>query len=316
MIQFRPSRKPFCTSALGMLILFTTLFSCSNEDYNDYNSRPATLPNVSGLSWVEENTFIGVHDAKNNDEKKDWPRLSIIQTATSEYEGVLWESIYPVFPGPGGFSSDLESCSSIPGGKGYLFAESGQEGTNFKRIFHGVLENNTISIIDYLDWPVEIENVEATEVYQLNDQLMFLYAERAEDSPSTKIRWANLSLYPLSFGDFKEVIYQAIDPVVQNSRPIVAMDIDSDGFIYTVSAFDLNIDSGPFRSVVWKIGKITSDSEGNPLVDLNMNERLADLDGLKVESIAISEIPGDSKKIYIGTDDEYYGGIIRLLPQN
>lgn len=313
---FQTYRKNSWKAELCMMFLIPVLFSCSNEDYDDFNLRPSTLPNVSGLSWVEGNTFVGVHDAKNNDEKKNWPRLSIIQTATNEFEGVKWEPVYPVFPGPGGLSSDLESCSRIPEGKGYLFVESGQEGSSFKRIFHGVLDSNTISIVDYIDWPVEISNVEATEVFQVNDELIFLYAERAENKPSTKIRWANLSLNPLSFGDFNEVVYEAIDPVGLNSRPIVAMDIDSDGFIYTVSAYDLNIDSGPFRSVVWKIGQISTDLQGNPFVDLNRNQRVADLDGLKVESIAISEVPGDSKKIYIGTDDEYYGGIIRLLPQN
>jgi hypothetical protein len=42
--------------------------------------------------------------------------------------------------------------------------------------------------------------------------------------------------------------------------------------------------------------------------------RLGNLDGLKVERIAIREKVESGNQIYIGTDDEHYGGILRLLP--
>jgi hypothetical protein len=42
--------------------------------------------------------------------------------------------------------------------------------------------------------------------------------------------------------------------------------------------------------------------------------RLATLDGLKVESIAVRESSEDGRQLYIGTDDEHYGGILRQLP--
>jgi len=289
-------------------------FSCTKDDNDGTLPEPATLPDLSGLSWITSDLFIGVHDAKNSDTKKDWPRLSLIRLPQSEFEGVIWQPFYPAFPGPGGLSSDMESCSSIPGGKDFLFVESGQEGEDFRRIFHGSIENDQVSIIDYVDWPVEITNVEATEVCLVGDQLVFLYAERAQDSSWTKIRWTEFTLDPLGFGDFREVVYAGIDPVGPGTRPIVAMDIDSDGMIYIVSAYDSGNDGGPFRSVVWQIGNISDDTEGNPMVYLGLNTRLANLDGLKVESIAIREMPGSNKEIYIGTDDEHYGGIMRLLP--
>ena len=84
--------------------------------------------------------------------------------------------------------------------------------------------------------------------------------------------------------------------------------------IYIVSAYDSGNDGGPFRSVVWQIGTISDDIQGNPVVNLGVNFRLASLDGLKVESIAIREVPGGKKEVYVGTDDEHYGGILRLLP--
>jgi hypothetical protein len=57
-----------------------------------------------------------------------------------------------------------------------------------------------------------------------------------------------------------------------------------------------------------------ADADGNPAVDLCENKRLATLDGLKVESIAVREPQAGVRQLYVGTDDEHYGGILRLLP--
>jgi hypothetical protein len=276
--------------------------------------RASTLPDLSGLAWVEDDLFIGVHDAKRNPEKYYWPRISLVRLPKSGIEGVTWQSLDLKFPGPEGPSSDLESVSRIPGGKGFLLAESGQEGEGARRIFFAVYSNGALSIESHITWPVSIENVEATEVCQVGRQLVFLYAERAEGLPSTKLRWATLSLNPLELGAFKEVTYQGLDPVGKGARPIVALAVDADGFIYSVSAHDPGNDDGPFRSVVWRIGKMMADENGNPQVELGEGKRLATLDGLKVESIAVRESGEGAKQIYVGTDDEHYGGIIRPLP--
>jgi hypothetical protein len=105
-----------------------------------------------------------------------------------------------------------------------------------------------------------------------------------------------------------------VDPVGKGARSIVALAVDTDGFIYSASAFDPGNDDGPFRSVVWRIGKMIADEDGNPRVELGEGKRLATLDGLKVESIAVRESGEGGKQVYVGTDDEHYGGIIRLLP--
>jgi hypothetical protein len=277
-------------------------------------ARASTLPDLSGLAWVEDDLFIGVHDAKRNSEKYHWPRISLVRLPKSEIEGVTWQSLDLKFPGLEGPSNDLESASRITGGKGFLFAESGQEGEGARRIFFAVYRNGTLNIESQVAWPVPVENVEATEVCQVGQQLVFLYAERAESLPATKLRWATLSLNPLEFGAFKEVTYEGIDPVGKGARPISALAVDTDGFIYIASAYDPGDDDGPFRSVVWRIGKMIADGNGNPLVELGEGKRVATLDGLKVESIAVRETGEGRKQVYVGTDDEHYGGIIRLLP--
>jgi hypothetical protein len=288
------------------------IFSCSDDEPDLVH--PSILPDLSGLTWVGDDLFIAVHDAKNTTGEADWPRVSFLQLPVSEQEGVQWTVVDLEFPGPGGKSSDMESACSIPGGTDFLLVESGQEGANFRRIFHARLVNDKLSIVDYAAWPAEIWNVEASEVCRAGDQLVFMYAERAEGLDSTMLRWADFSLDPLTFGVFQEVVYHGVDPLGPGARPMVALDIDSDGLIYIVSAYDPDSDEGPYRSVVWRIGRVVVGEGGKADVILDENKRLASLDGLKVESVAIRETAEYGRQVFIGTDDEYYGGILRLLP--
>lgn len=305
-------QRPFYKSVF-LYTTILTIFSTSPIDAQEL-PRASTLPDLSGIAWVEDNLFIGIHDAKRNPEKYNWPRISFVRLPESELEGVIWQPLNLKFPGPEGRSSDMESASRIPGGKAFLFAESGQEGKDDRRIFHAVYSNGTLHVDSHIVWPVDIRNVEATEVCRVGGWMVFLYAERADSLPSTKLRWATLSLNPLKIGKFEEITYAGVDPIGKGARPIVAMDVDSDGFIYIVSAHDPGSDDGPYRSVVWRIGEIATDENGKPQVRLGENKRLANLDGLKVESIAVHERSAGVKQIYVGTDDEHYGGIIRLLP--
>jgi hypothetical protein len=300
----------------GIIFLYVSIFIClltSPVDAQEL-AGASTLPDLSGLSWIEDDLFLGIHDAKRNPEKYNWPRVSIVRLPKSELQGVIWHPLNLKFPGPEGRSSDMESASRIPGGKAFLFAESGQEGEHDRRIFYASYNSGTLQIESHILWPVDIRNVEATEVCRVGNRLVFMYAERADGVPATKLRWARLSLNPLKIDKFKEITYEGVDPVGKGARPIVALDVDSDGFIYIVSAYDSGSDDGPYRSVVWRIGKMIADGDGNPQVRLGENKRLANLDGLKVESIAIRESNEGGKQIYVGTDDEHYGGIIRLLP--
>jgi hypothetical protein len=278
------------------------------------SARPATLLDLSGMAWIEGDLFLAVHDGKNEPEELDWPRVSLVQLPKHELQGIVWRNLDVTFPGPHGRSNDLESVCRIPGSKAFLLCESGQKTKQYRRFFYAVYADGKLTIPAYLTWPVEVTNVEATAVCRVGDRVVFLYAERAEGLPSTKIRWAELSLSPLALGDFQEVTYQAQDPIGEGARPIVAMDVDRDGRIYIVSAYDSDTDDGPYRSVAWRIGKVAAGADGRPTVELCENHRLATLDGLKVESICVRELPDGGNQVFVGTDDEHYGGILRPLP--
>jgi hypothetical protein len=67
--------------------------------------------------------------------------------------------------------------------------------------------------------------------------------------------------------------------------------------------------------VVWRIGKMMTDENGDPRVKLGEGKMRATLDGLKVESIAVRESGEGGRQVHVGTVDEHHGGITGLLPR-
>ena len=56
----------------------------------------------------------------------------------------------------------------------------------------------------------------------------------------------------MSFDAFQE--FEFFDPDPLYNRPIVGIDVDSQGNIYTVAAYDPDEDAGPYASAVYRIG--------------------------------------------------------------
>lgn len=294
--------------------LLVPLLACDDDPVSPGTVGP--MPDLSGLAWIAGDTFVAVHDAKNPAENER-PRVSLLRLPTS-LDGVAWEPVDLDWPEPLGPSSDLESAARIPGTSSLLLLESGEgtaDGTQFARVFVADYREQRVRITGVAEWPVPVQNVEGSAVARVGGRLVFLFAERAQGQPSTTIRWAELELEPLAFGAFQGVPFTSLDPVGPEARPVSALEVDDDGRLYAGSAFDSGDDNGPFRSVVWRIGRVTADGDGNPQVVLEAEpERLADFDGLKVESVAVRTREGGSIDVFAGTDDENYGGVLRLIP--
>jgi hypothetical protein len=274
----------------------------------------STLPDISGLAWISGDQFLAVHDAKN---PQDRPRVTLVELPKSQ-AGLIRQPVEVSWPEPHGLSSDLESAARIPGTSLILLLESGsakRSGTTFRRIFLVEHRDSRLEILDVVDWPVAVKNVEGAAVARIGEQLIFLFAERAEGQPSTQLRWASLTLRPLAFGSFQEVTFTPPDPTGPHARPVSAIEIDEAGRIYVASAVDPGNDNGPFRSVIWRLGRMEADGSGRPRAILDDRpQRLASLDGLKVEGLALREKADGDPDIFFGTDDENYGGILRLVP--
>ena len=285
---------------------------------------PTTLPtnkipkgnDLSGLALLSDKNFLVVHDIKYD--KTNRSRVSILLRPDDNNKTLRWKTINLQWPQPF-CSNDLESISAIPGTDQFLLFESGNDNkddsTLKPRMFlveytTDTNENPNLKYIKQAPWPTTITNVEATAVAKLNNgKYVFAYAERAEGSPITFISWATFQRDTLKFDKFQTVTFNK--PSTKANRAIVGMDFDSSGALYTIAAFDPDEDTGPFTSTVWKIGQLNFDSA---VISLdNSPTLLGTVDGLKVESIVVDGV-GVDQQIYIGTDDEDLGGVLRPLP--
>lgn len=304
------------------IILFVVslgFLSCGSE--SDSNSSNPKLLDISGLEWIQDNTFLAVSDAKNPDEK-EFTRISLLGLPNS-LSGINFNALKPKFPG--GLSSDLESTAGIPGTNKVLLIESADDNGTYQRIFLADVGQKSVAIEDTAEWTdfTSAFNVEGSTVADTHSGLIFIWAERNTHQQSTEIKWTDLQLEPFAIGQSglvnsvtftlpTDLIDKNGDPLY--SRPIVGLDVDSAGNLYSVAAFDpeglvTDPDIGPFRSIVFKIGQVIT---GDVVLDTEPTT-MGVLDSLKVESVTIRE-NGNGVEIFVGTDDENYGGILRPLP--
>jgi len=279
--------------------------------------RASLLPDVSGLAWLGGDRFLAVHDAKYPDEA-GFPRVSLLDLPAG-LDGVRWTPLAIEFPGEP--ASDLESVARVSDASGHdlvLVAESTEEVAEApfaRRIFLIEVSGVGAAVVDQAEWPVATRNVEGTAVAAVGGALLFLFAERADGEPSSEIRWAELRLDPLRFGPFRSAgAFSTPGPTGPNARPVAALEVDARGVVYAASSEDPDDDGGPFRSAVYRIGRVVADGGGAVVLD-PAPVQLAVLDGLKVESLAARERGHGIVELWVGVDDEYYGGTIRRLPE-
>jgi hypothetical protein len=305
-----PRLRGIAAAALAATLAALPLLAGCGGDDDGAVAEPR--PDLSGLAWLGGDRFLAVHDAKNPDEL-DRPRLSILRLPDSP-AGIEATEVDVEWPDPKGESNDLESADRIPGTNRVLFAESGDDGGDFQRIFLAEHSDDGLEIVSFARWPRPVQNVEGMAVGRVGEDLVLLYAERAQGEPSTEIEWAPLRLDPLQFGRLRSVTYTSPEPRGPQARPVSALTIDSAGSIYAASAFDPDRDEGPFESFVWRIGELSAGAGGQPEVTLEDEpELLGEVAGFKVEGVAVRET-GDRAVVFVGTDDENYGGQLRPLP--
>lgn len=269
------------------------------------------LLDVSGLAWMGGDTFLAVHDAKFPGESER-VRVSLLQLPAS-LEGIMWKPLRPRFPGR--LSSDLESASRIPGTRKVLLIESGDDDSGFDRIYLARSSRSRVRILDAIEWSsfTAVANVEGTAVAATESGYLFIWAERAQGSDTTLVQWRDLSLTPFAIGT-QGIAGSAsfslpADLAELYNRPLVAMDVSESGELYTAAALDGGADDGPYRSAVLVIGQVVDGGvvlDAEPIV-------IGTLDGFKVESVALRST-GGARDLFIGTDDENFGGTLRPLP--
>ncbi len=296
--------------------------SSSDDDRHRTKRSTPKLRDISGLVWIKDDVFLAVSDAKHPDED-DLTRVSLL-TLPSSIDGIGFRPLSLRFPG--GPSSDFESAAGIPGSDKVLLVESADDNGPYQRIFLAKVVGKRVRMLNAVEWGsfTAMFNVESSAVADTGSGLIFIWAERNSGEQSTDINWTDLQLDPFVIGGSgvesvmftlpADLIDESGDPLY--SRPFVGMDVDSEGNIYSVAAFDPeglveNPDIGPFRSVVFKIGKVIA---GDVVLDPDPTVK-AIVDGFKVESVAVRE-NGNGVELFFGTDDEDYGGTLRPLVQD
>jgi hypothetical protein len=306
-------------SMLAAVFLFTVLLLESVQADSWWHKNPAPkLLDLSGLAWIGGDRFLAVSDAKYPAEP-GLNRVSIL-TLPNSLDGVGFEHLKPAFPGR--ISSDLESAARIPNSSYVLLAESGDDNRPGQRIFLARVEDRQVSIEAVTEWRsfTEAFNIEASAVARTGEAYVFLWAERNSGNQGTDIKWVSMEVRPFRIGGIIESVSFTLPAKLSDgsggplfSRPIVGMDLDSAGNLYTVAAYDpegtvQNPDNGPYRSAVLKIGQFTA---GRLLLD-ETPSILAMVDGFKAESIAVRDT-GKEIEFYVGTDDENFGGVLRRI---
>lgn len=305
--------------SIVLIVVSLVLFSCGSK--GDLRGGSPRLLDISGLAWIQDNTFLAVSDAKNPDEKA-FTRVSLLGLPNS-LSGINFNALKLKFPG--GLSNDLESAAGIPGTNKVLLVESANNNDVYQRIFLADVGENSVAIKETVVWTdfASVYNVEGSAVADTHSGLIFIWAERNTQQQSTEVKWTDLQLKPFAIGQSGEIksvtftlpaglIDKNGDPLY--NRPIVGLDVDSAGNLYSVASYDPegmvpDPDIGPFRSIVFKIGQVVAD---DVVLDAEPTT-MSILDSLKVESVAIRE-NGHGVEIFVGTDDENYGGILRKLP--
>jgi hypothetical protein len=298
------------------LVMLALLMPSTMRGAHDSGEPASTLLDLSGIAWMDDDLFLAVHDSKSVEEPER-PRASVVIDASTP-EGVLYHQLEIDWP-EGSLSNDLESIARVPGTHRVLLLESGDDGNAaYRRIFLATFDARppfALKIDAVVPWPEPVFNVEAAAIFDMDGARYFVYAERADSQPVTEIRWAPVRIEDTSieFGSFAGVLYAAgiAGPGV---RPIVALDIDSEGHVFAVTAFDSDNDNGPFRSVVSMIGQFQAEGDGRPMfVPSGMFGTIAQGDGFKIEGITVVEQTGEPSRIYVGTDDENYGATLRQV---
>ena len=303
---------------LTMSLLVVLCVASSSSDTNA-GLRPAQspgpIPDFSGLAWVEGDTFLALHDAKYPEEK-DRVRASLMLLPRS-LDGITLKPLAIDWPTPQGPSSDLESIARIPGTNSFLLTESGEERDDrqqFRRVFLTELRNGQLVFLSFTELPATVKNIEGSTVWKTGNRLIFAFAERADGLSRTEFYWADLELQPLRVGAFRKTYFSPVGFTGANRRPVSAIEVDSLGRIYIASAYDTEDDNGPFTSVIWRAGRFQNDRKGGARpVFLSRPQRLATLDGVKVESLAVREMKKGVVELFAGTDDENYGGAVRPI---
>jgi hypothetical protein len=285
------------------------------------------LPGVSGMAAAGDGRFLVVHDAKTDE---DGPRVGLFafrESAPSDYRAIEiadWRD-------PAGRSHDLESVCALPGRPAeFLLAESGASPER-RRLFHVSLRPTggpglragaepEIAVLRVLPLPAPLraegDNYEGLAcAASAGGRFLLLLGERGGEAPDPTGR-IRFGTYDLARGSIewtpRALAIRAPSPwPAATLRPIADLFVDADGALWAAATDDPG-DAGPFRSIIYRVGRLDPSNGDDPLtLDPAPTPRWT-IDAYKIESL--SSLPNGA--LAAGSEDELLGGTFRVLPAN
>jgi hypothetical protein len=319
----------------GSIIFLVFLFvSCntskrlnrtSNETI-DYQLEASKLSGgSSGMEQLTDTSYLVVYDLKTY---KKGIRLGLIIVTDEAVD------VYPIQVatwGSEGISSDLESICAIPGRTDeYLVAESGNWKGEIGRIFHIKVDIDKLeaTVVSSMKYPLLHRNDFGITGDQYESIMCLSYTEKemivvigerggSQFSPTGKLRWAiwNIELNTLDFKNEGLLGVEVSAPGNwsnnQSKRSITDIHVDQNGTIWAAASEDRG-DTGPFYSVIYKMGKINQFNPKNPVTIFNDLTIGREIYGFKIEALSGPK-RGINCTHTFGTEDEIYGGVWRPI---
>ena len=324
-ISDRPTREIQRTALRAILALLTLLLlgSCATAR-SPQPARPAPTQPVgySGMALIEPNRYLVVHDAKVYEDR---PRLGILSITAL---GPLYAPLTIAdWMDPDGRSNDLESACALANRSGeFLVAESGYWERKYGRLFHVRVSGQTGSVMRAYKLPLLADNDETKTgdnfeglacTRQADGRYLLLLGERGGSDlyPAGRLRWGWLDL-PATSVEWAEMGKASIEVTApgrwaMTKRDIADLYLDPEGTLWATATADES-DNGPFRSVVFRIGRFTTGLATPVTLAVPL---VADwtIDAMKVEALAAPATAVPGSVLSIGTDDENFGGVWRAL---
>jgi hypothetical protein len=317
-------------SILLSAVFIGSLTTCSRLPIPAPNDLAVSISGFSGMAAINGTTFLSVHDEKSFETGN---RISVIQTAQDK-NVEIWPVHISDWKHEDGRSSDLEAVCRIPNrSEEFLLVESGHWDGKYGRMFHIRFDLSKkpyrARVLGVLDLPEfngkgpndkEGDEIEGVACATINDGAILVFlGERGGSSvyPSGLLRWvtADLNSHTLTWSALgkrgKIIKAPGVWKNASENRDIAALHLDSDNILWASATEDLG-DSGPFYSVIFKIGLVNVWSSDPLQLSLPYSVSRS-IDGFKIEALAHPSSAVSDSVFSVGTEDEVYGGAWRPL---
>lgn len=276
------------------------------------------LVGISGMARLSDGALLVVHDTKHDERGPRVGVLEVVKDKPPRYARLAlmnWARHAR--------THDVEAVCAIPGSPGeFVLCESGKD-DDWRRLLRMRVERAGSrwkgTILKQYDLPADSRNIEGIVCLPSDastGDLVVLLGERGGSSklPQGMLRWTRLTPAGTGLEVFHEATLAAPDwPDSAKNRDCSDLYVDPAGVLWLAACEDPG-DSGPFRSIIYSLGPISTLSaaatDGN--IPRARFERRWTLDGVKVEALGPSPLEGSD--MGFATDDEAFGGIWRPLP--